>query len=415
MDVPRFVSEAHVSRTMPGPLLLLGLGGLCLLGCEQASRPSVTTADSAGIPITINPVTASTFAVVDPEPVLTLGGPGAEGPTQFFQIQGLHVDPRGRIWVADGQSSEVRVFLPDGAYYKTVGGRGEGPGEFQRLRLLGPFQGDSVAVWDLGLGRVTVLDPDGNLARTELMDSDDGVSIRCSDVFPDGSLLGQVPTILPASSLEPGRILGDSARLVRVDPSLSMKRTWATSDGPRWIWTGRSQVPLPFTANPGFDLLGEELHLVSGPSFRVRVFEEGKVVRIYGVDQDARQVGGDELADYRAFVEEFIPESAKDDYLGALDSPGLPQELPGYSDVLVSSSGDVWVQVYSTDLHSSGAWHVFDGGGVWQGEVETPPDFWLRDILDDRIAGVWRDPVGVEYVRMYGLWKGDPGDEIPIG
>jgi hypothetical protein len=200
---------------MDRDFLILSLFNLCLSGCDEESRVPATVTDSAGIRIILTDPAPNIFAVVGSEPVLSLGGPDAEGATQFHQIQEIHIDPRGRLWVADGQSAEIRLFLPDGRHLRTVGGRGEGPGEFQRMRLLGSFRGDSVAVWDLALARLTVLDKEGTLARTEQLIPGDSPSIRCSDVFEDGSLLGQVPTILAAKSLELSGPTGTHARLFR--------------------------------------------------------------------------------------------------------------------------------------------------------------------------------------------------------
>lgn len=393
-----------MSRVLP----MIGLLCLGLSGCETGSKSPVTVTDSAGIRIVMSDPRPGPYATVEPDPILSLGGSEAEGPAQFFRIRDIHVDPRGRLWVADGESAEIRIFLPTGTHLRTVGGRGEGPGEFQRIHLLGSFRGDSVAAWDDGLSRLTILDGDGDLARTEQVVPRGGdPSIRCRDVFQDGSLLGQVPTILSAGSLEPGQILGDSARLVRYFPEDSTQRPWADGLGPRWLWTGRSQIPLPFNANAGFDLRGEELHLVSGSEFQVRVFKEGQLVRVYGMNQDPRRVSEADVEAYRRFVMEFLPEGSREDYLSSLGSPDLPEYLPAYSGVLVSSSGHVWAQVYSPDARASGSWHVFDEGGVWLGAVETPVGLRVRHIADDRITGVWLDATGVEHVRVYRLHPGE--------
>jgi hypothetical protein len=393
-------------RMMSRSLVTSGLLCLVLVGCRGESRDPVTVTDSAGIHITLSEAIPRVFAVVDPEPDLSLGGSEAEGPTQFLQIQNIHVDSEDRLWVADGQSGEIRLFLPDGSHWRTVGGRGEGPGEFQRLRLLGSFHGDSIAVWDNALARLTILDGEGRLARTQAVIPGENSSIRCTDVFRDGSLLGQLPTILSAGSIEPGQVLGDSAHIVRYDPADSSQRPWASALGPRWLWTGRNQVPIPFTVNPGFDLLGEALHLVSGTEFRVRVFEGGAVVRIYGIFLDPREVSDADLESYGAFVREFVPEQAQEDYRSALRHPDLPNHLPAYSRVLVTSSGLVWAQVYDPDVLGLGVWHVYDERGEWMGKVETPSGFWVLNVRGNRIAGVWRDEMGVEHVRVYHLRLG---------
>ena len=51
----------------------------------------------------------------------------------FGRIMSLAVDGDGRIYVADSQASEIRVFSPEGECVRTFGRSGEGPGEFRLL------------------------------------------------------------------------------------------------------------------------------------------------------------------------------------------------------------------------------------------------------------------------------------------
>jgi hypothetical protein len=84
-------------------------------------------ADSAGIRLTLSADDPKDFAQLDSVPTISIGGPDASGPQQFFRVQGVHLDEAGRLWVADGQSGELRIFLADGTHWKTRGGRGVRP------------------------------------------------------------------------------------------------------------------------------------------------------------------------------------------------------------------------------------------------------------------------------------------------
>ncbi len=133
------VGRQNVMRSRPCIAALFSVG----LAAGQPDRPGlqVMVTDSSGVRITITEGAERTFAEVDPQPIVSLGGADAEGPAQFFDIRGIHVDSRGYLWVADGGSAEVRIFRSDGSHWKTVGGRGEGPGEFRRIRILGAVPG----------------------------------------------------------------------------------------------------------------------------------------------------------------------------------------------------------------------------------------------------------------------------------
>lgn len=66
--------------------------------------------------------------------------------------------PDGRIIVANRGSSELRIYDPEGRHLHTVGREGEGPGEFRNIGDLWLYRGDSLAVYDVSLRRVSVFD-----------------------------------------------------------------------------------------------------------------------------------------------------------------------------------------------------------------------------------------------------------------
>ena len=59
---------------------------------------------------------------------LRIGEAMSEGPDLFGAIYSFDVDAWGRIFVLDDQAQEVRIFDSGGAFVRTVGRRGEGPG-----------------------------------------------------------------------------------------------------------------------------------------------------------------------------------------------------------------------------------------------------------------------------------------------
>lgn len=384
-----------------GCLLLLGAAG----ACSDDAAPRVQVFDDGGVRVTLTADDTAVFAELDSLPAVSIGGPDVSGPTRFFRIQAVHVDPGGRLWVADGQSGELRIFHADGSHWKTRGGRGEGPGEFVQIRLLGAPDGDSVLVGDGRIDRITVFDPNGDLVRTERVPSSDRPAPRLFDVFPDGSVLGQRPRIVATASLEAGQILTDSVELVRVRPGSSVAEPYGTAPGPLWLWTGRNQVPLPFTISASFAAFGNAVHLVSGPDFRIRVYEEGQLRETYGVDRPPRAVEEADTESYRAFVDEYVPEAMRRDYLSALDHELRPDVLPAYDRVLVSGGGHVWAQIYEPDLAAPHRWDVFDADREFAGQVRVPGGFYPMAVTREAVVGVWRDSLGIEQVRSYGATR----------
>ncbi|MBN1630371.1 MAG: hypothetical protein JW990_11450 [Thermoleophilia bacterium] len=378
----------------------LGPGALALLvlataACGGAEPSAVAVTDSAGVRITLSAETSATFAVVDTVPVLSLGGADVAGPTQFGNVNGVRVDQRGNLWVADGQSAEVRLFHSDGSFWKSVGGRGEGPGEFASLRLLGSFRGDSVAVWDDSQGRLTVLDPEGNLARVLTAKFEDDAPPNAFRVFHDGTVLARLRKVLQAGALEPGAIIPDTAIFARVDYASMRSEPEGAAPAPRWLWTGHSSIPIPFTLNPGFDLSGEEVHVTSGPSFRIRVLRGGRLVESYGLDRSPAPVTAADKQDYTDMVVGTSGESPRrDEYLSVLRHPQLPTLLPAYRSIVVADNGDVWAERYAY-----GTFDVYGPDRVFRGRVNVP--VMLTQVVGSKLVGVWRNDLDVEHVRIY--------------
>ena len=74
-------------------------------------------------------------------------GSDQEGPELFGRVRDVAIDDAGNILVLDEQTSDVRVFAPDGRHLQTFGGPGEGPGEL----------GEATAIQWLVDGRLLVL------------------------------------------------------------------------------------------------------------------------------------------------------------------------------------------------------------------------------------------------------------------
>jgi hypothetical protein len=391
------------TRFALGLMACLALG---LAGCKEAPQPSVSVTDSAGVHVTMSADTRRIFARVDSQPLLSLGGADAVGPTQFYRVQNVQLARGDELRVADGQSGEVRIFGLDGSHRNTIGGRGSEPGEFERIRMLGSFRGDSVAVWDDANARLTVFDAEGELGRTLSVVSRGSPLPRAFDIFNDGSILAQIPIVLQAGSLAPGQILADTAKLVRIDLDHGTRSPVGHARGPLWLWTGRSQVAIPFTINASFDIDEESIHLVAGPAFRIWVLEGGELAEVYGVERDPRNVTREDVAAYRSTLERLIPEPQQHDYLQALASPLRPSLLPAYSRIVVASDGNVWTLVFSAHLMAAGTWDVYLPNRNWVGQVQTPAGLIVTSIAGDLLAGVWRDDMGVEHVRVYRIRPG---------
>lgn len=84
---------------------------------------------------------------------------GSPPSLELSRVESVAIDSRGRIFVVDGLQGGITVLSSALNPLQVVGRAGEGPGEF-RQRQIQILDGDSLAVYDSDLGRVTVFDPD---------------------------------------------------------------------------------------------------------------------------------------------------------------------------------------------------------------------------------------------------------------
>ena len=97
--------------------------------------------------------------------VVTIGG--AKGPGLHVITLGSHiaVDRRGRILITESRQAEISVFDSTGSFLRTVGRRGEGPGEYQLISHIGVGR-RYIHILERQEGR-TMLDHDFEIVRTD--------------------------------------------------------------------------------------------------------------------------------------------------------------------------------------------------------------------------------------------------------
>lgn len=147
------------------PTLLLAILAFCACG-DRADPPvtelTVDTLADGSIRVT-NPAhglwganAGSRWRLVED---LRIGTATGDGPDAFGNVISLALDALDRLWIVDSQANEVRVFDRNGRFVRTIGGRGEGPGEFIGARGVG--HGPNGEIWV----------EDGRLKRWEIFDT----------------------------------------------------------------------------------------------------------------------------------------------------------------------------------------------------------------------------------------------------
>ncbi|MGE0158401.1 MAG: hypothetical protein AB7T31_03260 [Gemmatimonadales bacterium] len=333
-------------------------------------------------------------------------------------VRGIAVDAEGRVYVGQPQDNVIRVFDPGGVAVRTIGGPGQGPGEFQRLVALG-LLADTLYASDLTSRRVTFFSLDGTVL--------DAFTIRppldppfapfgAAMMFPDGSVLAPVgvPAGLPGVDLS-------HVPTLRADRRGEILDTFATSSYER-MWTSiETDNGNPLTVTQTFD--DEPIVAISRDGRRVATVErptptsgETTTFRVTVTDPAANEIVFTRAYEYlpvtidptvvdsavaqsvRARLRFFTSQArAEAAVRAALRIPGhfLPVARAEYSE-----GGDLWLA--REDLPDADqAWWVVGEMGDVVARVTLPMGFDPQLIRTDELWGVQPDELDVPYVVKY--------------
>ena len=161
---------------------LASLLALVLLpACDAGDEPAAGTAGTPDGPDVI--VSAVT------EELFTVGSVAGDDWDIFGNVGSVHFDAESNLHILDDQADHVFVVGPDGSLVRTVGGSGEGPGEFNGVTRIFVARNGSYTVFGNGDRRIDLLGPGGDFVRRIDLDPATTGMILAEAVFPDGSLL----------------------------------------------------------------------------------------------------------------------------------------------------------------------------------------------------------------------------------
>jgi len=104
--------------------------------------------------------------VIELKEDLSIGVANGAEEYMFANPSYVDADSKGNIYVADAMDKVIKVFNPEGKYLKSIGGSGQGPGEFQRLYSIIIDKNDFIHVYDVGLRRLTIFNQNGKFEKS---------------------------------------------------------------------------------------------------------------------------------------------------------------------------------------------------------------------------------------------------------
>lgn len=381
------------------------VGLAVLAACEPPDAPpaALQVRDSAGVRIVEVPAgPVDTFHVA--EPLLTIGHEGDEN-YEFSFIRDVVSLQDGRIVVADRGATAVRYYDLAGTYLGRVGREGEGPGEFRLIGAVQPLSGDTVAVLDGALRRVSFLGPDMTFVRSVAWLDEGGEpqpgGVRCATPGVDG--------VVGATR----RLVVRGWRCLRARGAPGPVR----EEGQAWLWTPGAPVRDTLDGLLSFDLWERPdrdfreryvpLHYMAATT---NVVWEGGVfvpshrsyeLSIHGDDGRLRSIVRDlqplraSTPAVRAAWANAMDSATVADYRDIPFADSLPAFFRG-----LHGDESFWARHY--DLPGSGEhWRVYSEEGRRIGVVAFPAGFRLTSVRGGRAYGFVTDELGIQRPRLY--------------
>jgi hypothetical protein len=321
----------------------------------------------------------------------------------FNRVGGMAIATDGTTFVVDAGDQLVKVYSARGAFLRSFGRQGSGPGEFMLPGRI-VLSGDTVIVFDVRQSRVSRFNREGDHISTEPLPAPAGLAL--SDVRPlrHGQAIGA--SIFRAS-------LGNDAshdpniRIILFRGRSGTTDTLATFQGEAAIWYDADQQALwsvtstPFGVGGAYALHGDSLiALIDGVAGSVSWLTVGPshLDTLRTADLGVR--GTPITARHRRLVEDSL----------RARRANLPSRLgfvfpPTYSAVtgtaLFDDRTQLWIELNNDDA-AQASWLRIDSSGTSR-RIGVPKQFTIRAIVGDMIYGVWTGELDVQTVRVYEL------------
>lgn len=311
---------------------------------------------------------------------LSLGGPDALGDYAFSQIRHFAVDDSGAIYVLDYKDAHVKVFEASGKYLRTIGRKGQGPGELEAPR--------SVSI-DRAAGELAVLQTSRRMSFFKL----DGTFLHHLSFKEIWALYGAVDSR--------GHIYVTEGVVDDKDPRYEVKMLGP--DGSVIVMLARSPAPVrsggkltAFAAVAWFVVDREDRLIYGYPlAYEIQYFGPAgpKLFKRITREYDPVAVTAEEQRDWE-----------KQNGRGPGQAVDFAKDHSAYDRFFASDDGHLFVRTWEKDADGKRVHDVFDAEGRFIGRVPLKP--LGLEMLKGKYYALEEDEEGYQYIKRYAVtWK----------
>jgi hypothetical protein len=338
-------------------------------GVVYVTNPQYPTNENAGL---------------DFEEELSIGREDGKAEYVFSRVGGIDVDDRGNIYVLDLSDANVRAFDSRGQYLRTIGRKGQGPGEMQFPVFVQITSRGEVLIYDYAVSRMLFFSLEGRFLseKTTLQPI---LPIRVDSL---GNLIGKRILAPPPKG---GKII------YRYDPGERSFMEIAKEDMGAG---GIVDIGKPYC----YCAVTQKDMIIWGSSEKYAFYvlnQQGKTVKKVTGQYEPQSIT---VEDEQAYKRQYA------DLLKAGTKITFRSHFPAFSDIIVDDEEHIFIKTYERDAERGGAFffNVYDRDGIFMAKVPVTislnkDSVWKKG----KLYTITSDANGVQVVKRYGVtWRG---------
>lgn len=390
-------------------LFLMTASTFLFAACSESGDPSaqapseLSVRDSAGIETLVMANSRGATSADLGEP-LTRTGWSDDGPA-FQGLRHGRFLRDGSVLLTDPVSNWIYRFTEQLEVVDSIGGEGEGPGEFESIARVAAISADSLIVYDLTHDRITAFF-DTTIVTRRMDPNRPAVFHAPSGVMPDGRIFWSAYGLRPQKLRSEGPL---NAAVMVGDPWGDALDTIATVFFEDIVeiegrFERRPMGPTAFTAPTPDGFVWSSNHQPE-----IRWFtSEGDLYRVLRWVEDVKVLDDQYWEDFveaqvMAFTTETsvrLPENfVRDRY--ARSRPFLPETLPPFAESSVGTDGSIWLKRRPPIGTEESNYLVVSPDGRCMMNLAPPPRFTFMDSRDGLVLGRELDDLDVVSAVVY--------------
>ncbi|MFN2317433.1 MAG: 6-bladed beta-propeller [Gemmatimonadales bacterium] len=371
------LSYRWLRTLVPPSVLLLAATGCSGAEARMLAQPVIDSLPG-GIPRVMSPAATQWAGETGWQLELVQEITGEEGAeSELINPQSIAIDDWGRVYVVDQKPMTIKVYGPDGAFIRTIGREGEGPGEF-RVGFLAVHNGH-VVIHDPRVARTSVWDTAGTFQRS-------WTSSCCywSDIQVDRQARIYVPTMIQAPRDAPSRgtpyvrwkMQGAAVDTIWVPRNESQSRTWTVSTGSGTRSVARMMMTVPLTPRI-VSTLNPDGGVVYGWSgdYQIAVSSAGEdTSMVFGRSWTPVPITAERKRfEVEAMIAQVGPNIEDNTLRQTFKTEDIPDAAPAYISVNVDREGHRWLRLDPGMDSTRSTFDIFNAEGVYLGALGVSP------------------------------------------